>query len=314
MPESLTFVLCIENNGIREQALLLCESIRLFAGRFRQSPIWAFAPRPGMGVDEKTRDLLTGMKVDYFDEPLNESEAEYGPANRVAAGAWAEARADSEWLVVVDSDTVFLAEPEVPEEADVVARPVDLKGAATRGPEDELDAYWKRLADLGGTSTDRLPFLRTSVSGERIRASFNGGLMLVRRELGVLKKCADIFHKSVAAGLAPRPGTPVDVRASLGPVGLRASEYWGSSQAALAFAAYSSTSRVQLYPDSYNIPLHLLAHATTIDPKWRAAPPVHVHYHWMFAKPDHTIALTTLRSLGAPEDRLVWLEERLPLA
>ena len=47
--EALTFVLCIENNAIRAQALLLCESIRQFGGPHRCAPILAVAPRPGLG-------------------------------------------------------------------------------------------------------------------------------------------------------------------------------------------------------------------------------------------------------------------------
>jgi hypothetical protein len=37
--DSLTFMLCIEDNAIRVQALLLCESIRQFGGRHRHAPI-----------------------------------------------------------------------------------------------------------------------------------------------------------------------------------------------------------------------------------------------------------------------------------
>ena len=39
-----TFVLCIEQTGIREQALLLCESVRAFAGPQAAAPIVAGGP------------------------------------------------------------------------------------------------------------------------------------------------------------------------------------------------------------------------------------------------------------------------------
>jgi hypothetical protein len=109
-PDDPTFVLCIENNAIRAQALLLCESIRRFGGRHRSAPILAVAPRPGLGIDGETIRRLDGMGVEYAEEPLNRACPEYGSANRVFAAAWAERRARSEWVVVLDSDTVFLHE------------------------------------------------------------------------------------------------------------------------------------------------------------------------------------------------------------
>jgi thioesterase domain-containing protein/GT2 family glycosyltransferase len=86
-PATVSFVLCIENNSIRDQALLLCESIRRYAGRYRQSRILAFAPRPGLGVDGATRRALQDLGVEYVDELLNTTCQEYAPANRVFAGA-----------------------------------------------------------------------------------------------------------------------------------------------------------------------------------------------------------------------------------
>jgi len=119
---TLGFVLCIENNGIRDQALLLCESIRRYGGRYRNGPIVAFAPRPGLGVDAETRARLVDLAVEYVDEPLNTTCLTYAPANRVFAGAYAERHSRSDFLAVLDSDTVWLDEPELPENADVGVR------------------------------------------------------------------------------------------------------------------------------------------------------------------------------------------------
>jgi hypothetical protein len=45
----------------------------------------------------------------------------------------------------------------------------------------------------------------------------------------------------------------------------------------------------------------------------RTSPPVHVHYHWLFADPHHETAIAALRERGVAEDRLHWLAARLPL-
>jgi glycosyltransferase involved in cell wall biosynthesis len=309
-----TFVLCIENNGIRDQALLLCESIRRYAGRYRDAPIIAYAPRPGLGVDTTTRSMLADMNVDYVDEPLNIECQEYGSANRVAAGAHAEKHVRSDFIVVLDSDTVWLAEPELPLDADAAVRPVDLKGSATRGPGDRYEDYWQKLADLGGTSLDRLPWMHTTIGGERIRASYNGGLIVVRRSMGILERCANIFFASAHAELRPHRGLGADIIASTGRVGRIASEYWGSNQAALALAIWGTTSRVRHYPDRYNVPLHLVAADGEMDPRWLAHSPVHLHYHWMFGARYRELGLELLERLSVSSEQRSWLAARTPLS
>ena len=314
-PPDATFVLCIEQNALRAQALLLCESIRRFGGRHAGARILAFAPRPGLGVDAGTRRTLEALEVEYIDRALNVICPEYGSANRVFAAAHAEALAHTEWIVVLDSDTLVLGEPALPAGADVALRPVDTKGSATSGSADDpFLAYWERLASLRAVPLERLPMLDTTDRSARIRASYNGGLVAARREAHLLSAWADLFARSVSEGLKPWRGSGLDVRASTGLVGTAAGEYWGSNQAALAVAVWSVTSRVHVYPDSYNVPLHMLVDRPDF-PGWPATlPPVHVHYHWMFAAPGHERAVTTLERLGVPDEPLAWLRARLPLA
>jgi hypothetical protein len=313
--DALTFVLCIEHNAIRGQALLLCESIRQFGGRHRSAPILAVSPRPGLGlgIDSETRKQLDAMDVEYVEAPLNRVCPEYGSANRVFTAAWAEARVRTEWTVVLDSDTVFLDELELPAEADVAVRPVDSKGSTTEGPGDPFEDYRTRLADIQGVSLECLPFVRTTDGRHRVRASYNGGLIVVRRARGILGAWADLFSRSIAANLKPWRGSNLNVFASTGFVGEEASEFWGSNQAAVALAIWSRTTRVCHYPDTYNVPLHLLLERPELTNGPRSSPLIHVHYHWLFTQSYYEPALSLLRRLGVASDRLDWLCARLPL-
>ena len=309
---SVGYVLCIENNAIRDQALLLCESIRRFAGRHRDGPIFAFAPRPGLGVDAATQRRLADLGVEYIDAPLNTACLDYAPANRVFAGGYAERHARTDFLIVLDSDTVWLDEPALPLDADAAARPVDSKGSATRGPGDRFEAYWETLARMAGTTLDRLPIVHSTIGNERIRVSYNAGLTVVRRDKGILTRCAELFAASLSAGMRPYRGTGMNIYASTGEVGREGSEFWGSSQAALTLAIWATTDRVVHYPDCYNVPLHLIAADGAIDPRWRAQPPVHLHYHYMFGERHHEVAMELLAQLGLADDRRQWLLERTP--
>jgi hypothetical protein len=312
-PDRITFVLCIENNATRAQALLLCASIRRFGGRYCEARIIAVAPRAGLGVDHQTRLQLDALRVEYVEEPLNRACPEYGSANRVFAAAWAEPRVRSDWLVVLDSDTVVLGEIDLPTHADVAVRPVDTKGSATEGPQDRFDDYWASLAKIQGVPLDCLPYIYTTVCRHRVRASYNGGLLAVRRDRGILAAWAELFARSVAEGLRPWRGSGLNVYASTGLVGEDASEYWGSNQAAASLAIWSRTKRVVHYPDSYNVPLHLLFERPDLTAFVRSSPPVHVHYHWLFTAPHHERALAALRTLGVDGDRIDWLAARVPL-
>lgn len=312
-PSEVTFVLCIENNAIREQSLLLCRSIRRFTGRHRRARIVAIAPRPGLGVGPETRRQLDELEVGYVETPLNTRCPEYGSANRVMAAAWAEPRVDSTWIVVLDSDTVFFTEPELPAGADVAVRPVDSKGMTSAGPDDPFDEYWRRLAALHGVPLEVLPFVPTTDGDHLVRASYNGGLIVVRRDAGILQAWAELFERSIQDGLKPWQGSGLNVFASTGYVGEAASEYWGSNQAALALAIWGRTRRVHHYPEAYNVPLHLLAARPELMERPRDRPPVHVHYHWLFRDPHVQSAFEVLRRIGAGGEQLAWLEARLPL-
>jgi hypothetical protein len=192
MQENAVFVLCIENNVIRDQALLLIESIRAFAGKLRDLEIFAVAPRPNLGIDKDTRVKLDALDVTYCEAPINTYCPAYGSANRVYAAAWVAQRTSATTLIVLDSDTLFLDEPELLGPCcDVAVRPVDSKGSASIGPEDEFDPYWAALCQLAKMPIDQLPFLETTVDRLRVRSSYNGGYSVVRRDTGIMQRAAE---------------------------------------------------------------------------------------------------------------------------
>jgi hypothetical protein len=182
----IAYLICVEANRLEPQARLLCESIRTFGGRYRNAPIIAVSPRPNLALGPETRGRLDELGVTYVVEPLNNTGSPYGTINRIVAGAWAETVSSRPYLVVLDTDTVFVGEPSFPR-ADVGARPVDMKGSASSGVDDPLDAYWARMCTFGGIEPSQLPMLATTIDDVLIRASYNGGFTVVRRDLGILQ-------------------------------------------------------------------------------------------------------------------------------
>ena len=277
------FVACIEGGVLEAQALLLFESIRLHAGRFGGCAAYALSPRRGHPVSAAARGRLDELGVHYLDIVLNTECPEYGSANRVAAAAYVEETFDHEFLVILDSDTLFLREPDevlLPPGVDAAVRPVDLKGMCTAGPGDPFDAYWRDLCRCCGVDYELVPWGESFVDGLRIKACYNAGLVIARREAGIMRRWADFFFASMRRGLAPHPEGR-RFRAGAGWVEPDAGRLWGSNQAALSLAIWGGTRGVRELPPVYNYPLHLHGR---IDPAVaRATLPhlVHVHYHWL---------------------------------
>jgi hypothetical protein len=308
--DDLTLLFCIEAGALEPQGLLLCESIRTFGGKYKNSRILAIAPRPELAPSDETTLRLQQMAVEYRSLPLNNTGSAYGPINRIVAGAWAERSLSTEFIVVLDTDTAFLAEPTF-FVADAGVRPVDVKGAASGGPHDHRDAYWAAICGFAGIALERLPMLETTASGQRIRASYNAGFTIVRRKAGILQQTERVFFAAYRAGYKTNPNARASVRASTGLVGLEASEWWGSSQAALAAAIWSSTRDVRVYDSRYNIPIHILARPDR-DRHWpeMQGPPILVHYHYLLGPAFVSDLAAVLERIGCDRDTRAWMIER----
>jgi hypothetical protein len=278
------FVACIEGGVLEAQALLLFESIRQYAGRFRDCSIYALSPRPGHAISTSARDMLDKLRVTYIDTILNTECQEYGSANRVAAAAYVEELYPHEFLVILDSDTLFLREPDrilLPPDVDVAVRPVDIKGMCTTGPADPFDQYWRDLCRCCGVDYEEIPWTLTFVDRHRIKASYNGGLVIVRGKLGILRQWAKFFFASVRQRLTPY-AEAWRLRSGVNWIDSSVSRLWGSNQAALSLAIWSNTRLVQELPPTYNYPLHQhdRIEAETVQSEFPQL--VHVHYHWLF--------------------------------
>jgi hypothetical protein len=310
------FVACIEGGVLEAQALLLFQSIRLHTGRFKDCSLYALSPRVGHEISTAARKSLDDLGVRYIDKVINTEVLEYGSANRVAAAAHIEDTHPHDILVILDSDTLFLGEPSefmLPPEIDVAVRPVDVKGISTAGPKDPFDTYWINLCRCCGVDYDEIPWSESFVDRQRIKANYNGGLTVVRGGLGILRRCADFFFGSIRQGLRPQPEY-LSFRSGAGWVEPAEGKLWGSSQAVLSLAIWSTSRRVRELPPTFNYPLH---QHKLIDPVLaQAVFPhlVHVHYHWLFA--DDALAANPIFLPSGPLSvgQRKWLRSVTPLA
>jgi hypothetical protein len=289
------FLLCVERGRLEPQALLCVESLRVWGGALASAPVFTFAPRPGHGPAAATISALADLGAVHVDEPLNPSHGDLPHTNKAYCCGWAERELEHDTLVFVDSDTVFLNEPtELAGDGwPAAVRPVGERNAGSTGEGHRNEAAWEELYSEQGV--EARPFVETVVTGERIRAYFNAGLVAARRDAGVMGAWEEALERLFGSQLVHRRRK---FRSQL-------------DQLALAAVLADRFDHVRLLPDTYNYPL----------PKRILLPEpmrslgldelVHVHGHRWLHLPG---LLGEVRPrLDPAGERYRWLDERLPL-
>ena len=297
---NLAFISCIEAGYLEAQSLLLYESIRYYGGRFKQCPVYAISPRVGHNISSTTKRRLEQLSIEYLDLELNRDFADYPYGNKTFACAYIEKNRQHNFLVFLDSDTLFFREPnqlELADKYDVAVRPVSWKTICTSSSTDDpYDSYWRLLCKHCHVDYDSIPLITTFLQRAVIKACYNSGLVAVRASRGIFSQWQDHFVSSLRQGLEPKKGN-----------------CWGSDQSTLSTAIWGTTERVQILPPSYNYPIRSLNQQPSCLKLNNYQNLIHIHYHQMFNDKN----LST-NPLFQPDFKLdaelkTWLLTKLPL-
>ncbi|MEI9417594.1 sulfotransferase family protein [Mesorhizobium sp. Cs1321R2N1] len=308
--DSVEFVLLVEAGILEAQALLLCESLRCFAGAYSRCPITVVSPRSSRRPSLSTLHQLKRLNVEYLPIEIESCCPHYGPSYRVHALAHVERRPGPPIIIQIDSDTIFIAEPDFSLGTNsAAARPVDVKGMCTTGSGDPFDDYWRKACALVSVDYEHLPVVQTTVHGQAVRASYNGGLFVAKRSHGLFQRAEDILERLVAADMKSWPDGPI-INTGTGALDGEATAFWGTSQAALSLAAVAGNHPVRTLPATHNFPLNHLAALAAPD----TARLVHVHYHGLFSAGSAGANPVLDGTLELPAGISEWLAARLPLS
>jgi len=180
-------------------------TFRKFGGELSDVPIYAVAPRPDISISDPARRFYESLNVIVVDAELNVDYADYPLANKPICAAYVAAICDTEFLAWMDSDTLVINEPKsliLDDSVDVCAAPESVKGVGSFGKEDILaDPYWMQLYDICGTMGE--PYTLTGLTGERIRAYYNTGVIASRRSSGIFEKWRDNMSATLDRCLWP---------------------------------------------------------------------------------------------------------------
>lgn len=187
----MIFAFMVVPQQTEREAIILAESIRAFAGKFADNPIWAMVPS-GMGdLVEATQARLAESDVLLLPFSLAEKPRGFPFAAKVQAAAEAEMQAQRQTnnLVWMDVDSIVIRQPDafVLENGQVVGyRPVDhrLIGSSNNEPTDD---FWKLIYERCQVPSEHGFRMMTSVDEQLIRPYFNAGMLVVRPSFGLLQ-------------------------------------------------------------------------------------------------------------------------------
>jgi len=169
-----------------------------------KAPVWAYSPRPGIKVAGWIRDLMDHFEVRHIEEPLNERNADYPLANKPIVLAHAEEQADTPMVVFLDTDILVWREPAafvLSDGTDVALVPDSTKTTASAGPDDPYDPYWMKLYELTGATAR--PYVTTNLTGERVRGTWNSGVIPIRRAAGIARHWRETMLRLLADDFSP---------------------------------------------------------------------------------------------------------------
>jgi hypothetical protein len=196
--ERLIFAFLVAPGELEDQALILTQSIRAFAGDFSQSSVWLLIPE-NLQLSAGGDVGLRSLGVRFIPFAIDDTAMSFPFAGKVFAASMAEttARDQTDLLLWMDTHSLLLNEPRkiFLNPGKVLGyRPVDHTLIGSRY-EQPLDPFWERIySDCQVPETAIFP-MTTSVDEVQIRPYFNASFLVVRPEKGLLQMWCEHFHR-----------------------------------------------------------------------------------------------------------------------
>ncbi|PSB59245.1 hypothetical protein [Chamaesiphon polymorphus] len=282
----IAFIMCTEGGQLERESLLMVESFRKYTGSYQNAPIYSFQVRERNDVSPETIDRLKAMNVEHQKVVLNTKYPNYPLANKPLLCAYVEQTIDAELLVFLDSDLVFFSEPTeflLPPEYDVGIRPEHHQMIGSAGSSDPNDEYWIRLYSIAGVKDiDR--FVTTTVDQKKIRAFWNSGVVVVRRNKGIFTAWQQTIEQLL------EEGTSITT------------ENWYYEQSALSATICAITDRIWHFSPGYNYPIHSHNQLINTERRQNFDEIVCIHDHFFRSRPEAYRERTWVKTLKIMKD------------
>lgn len=196
-PTKIVFATFAEQESDLARVHIMIESIRAFAGRFKDAPVWVYLTEGLLASESEHLEEIESLGGEFRLGQAPEEAIWFYVARKVFASAQAETEAvgKAEILAWLDPDTIFLQEPGeffLPREKSLGYCPVIHRNISPLYIE-PLDDFWKRAyRDMSIPESLAFPMV-TVADRDKIRTYINAGCLVVRPERGLLRKWAETF-------------------------------------------------------------------------------------------------------------------------
>jgi hypothetical protein len=246
-----------------QNALLLTESIRTFAGSLSQTPIWFFMPEQGRQLSKSVKEKLLALNITLIPFKIDPENLQFPFTAQILATALAESMATDQADIIawLDANTIVLQEPRellLPDSKNLGYRPVHHTLVGSRYDE-PLDPFWTLIYHHCNVPAHRVFPMKTHVDGTRIRPYFNAGFVITRPKKRLFQTWHDTFFRVYREPAFER-FYQQDQRYTV-----------FMHQAVITGVILSTfaTDEIQQLPPAYNYPLHLHSQDVTDHrPNW----------------------------------------------
>jgi hypothetical protein len=186
-----------EQESDLERIRIMIESIRTFAGRFKDAPVLVYLTEGPLASESDHLEKIESLGAEFRLGQAPEEPTWFYFSRKVFASAQTEGAAagKADILAWLDVDTIFLQKPSeflLPKEKCLGYRPVMQRNISPLY-DDPPDEFWKRAyVNMSIPTSLAFPMI-TVANGGKIRPYINAGCLVVRPERGLLRKWAEIF-------------------------------------------------------------------------------------------------------------------------
>lgn len=181
------------------ETLILAESIREFAGKFSDAPIWLYTVKEQDEISELRRKQLESLNVTIKLIDINKEVAKFPFTAHVRAAAQAEEEAKdlANNLVFLGTNAFIIQEPKefiLRDGINLGYRPVHHKliGSIFDEP---IDSFWELIYQKCDVTEDKVFPMKTHVDGNILRPYINSGYLIVNPRRGFLEEWWKNYQK-----------------------------------------------------------------------------------------------------------------------
>ncbi len=194
-------IIAFPSNCTDIETPLLISSIRKFAGKYSQSPIWVVTTKKNIEIPSKMIDFFNTMnvKVIYLNVNSDVMKLPFIGFTQAAAKAESLAKGKTNFLIWLGSNSLVINEPKEFILADGINlgfRPVHhtLIGSLYDKP---LDSFWEMIYQKCNVDENKVFPMKTHIDGNTLRPYINSGFLIVRPEKHFLQTWAEHYKDMI---------------------------------------------------------------------------------------------------------------------